>query len=62
MIAFRKGDRVRMTAEARETFPRSRSFTGVVIGFGSGEGLILVKRDGYKTASCFSETFWKKVN
>lgn len=66
------GDRVEMTDEAKEHWPRlaANSCTGTVVGFGRKHhphkaihlgGEIRVKRDGVKEVYTWGEHWWRKI-
>ena len=55
---FQIGDRVIMTNEARQTFKKITSDTGVVVGF-CADGRIVVQRGGIKKPSSWGAHFWQ---
>jgi hypothetical protein len=57
---FKPGDRVRMSQSARDFNSRSKSYTGVVVGYTRKYAdQIFVKRDGIKTLDYWSEEAWE---
>lgn len=61
MTDFEKGDRVKLSAEGLERFPRLAERSWTVIGFGRKSKTVWIRRDGKKHGECYHQDFLEKT-
>jgi hypothetical protein len=61
-MKFAPGDRVRLTEEALEQFPRHRDRLGTVVGMSRDPRFARIRLDGHKAATHWAVSFFEAVH